>query len=178
MDGVPIRLGLSHSGMTPTTEVEAVTTSGESRRPTSNRNVSIASALKRRKEALNVKENGAHAPVGVGALLGPVISAMTPTTEVVVVVTVGGLSRVFHGLLDQCVHQCVGCVSWRQRAALSVRVIVIPVVDGLQQRILLGLYHFEMIQIIVVEAVLIVGTLIAAQMYIPPSAVQRTAHAR
>jgi len=121
VDGVPTLLGHSHSEMTPTTEVEVVATNGESRHITLNQNVSIASALERRKEALSVKKSVAHAQVGAEGRLGPVTSAMIPTEEVVVVVTLGRLSLVFHVLLDQCVQQCVEYASRRQRAALSVR---------------------------------------------------------
>jgi len=131
VDGVPTLLGLSHSEMIPTTEVEVVTISGESRDTTRNQIVSIVSALKRRKEALSVKEDVAHAPVGAEARLGPIIFAMTPITGVVVVVTHGELSLVFQFLLEYRVQQYVECVSRRQRAALSVRAIVNLAVDGL-----------------------------------------------
>jgi len=178
VDGVPTLLGLSHFEMIPTTEVEVVTTSGEFRHTTSNLNVSIASALKRRKEVLSVKDTADHAPVGAEDRLGPVIFAMTPITEVEVVVTLGGLSLVFHDLLDMLVQQCAECASGRQRAALSVRDIVEPAVDGLQQRALNGHYHSVMILIIVAEAVLIVGILIAPHQYTLLSVVQRTVHAR
>ena len=97
VDGVPILPGLSHFEMTPTTEVEAVTTSGKSKHiRTSNQTSSIASAFKRRKEARSVKEHEARAPVGAKARLGHNISAMTPTTEVEVAVTLGRSSRNRH----------------------------------------------------------------------------------
>jgi len=174
VDGAPTPLGLSHSEMTLTTEAGAVTTSGEYSRKTSAHYVSIEFALKRRKEALNVREFAAHAPVGVELLLGQVISGMTPTTEVVVVATLGGLSLVFHYLFNHCVHQYAEFASRRRRVALNVRAIAKPAVVGLQQRILLGHCHFEMIPIIVQEAVLISGFLIAAHQYIPLSTVRRT----
>ena len=96
VDGVPILPGLSHFEMTPTIEVEAVTTSGKSKHITSNPASSIVSAFKRRKEARNVKEHETPALVGAKAHLGHNISAMTPTTEVGVAATLGRSSLNLH----------------------------------------------------------------------------------
>ena len=64
-DGVPNLPGLSHFEMTPTIEVEAVTTSGKSKHiRTSSHTSSIVSAFKRRREARNVKEREALAQAG------------------------------------------------------------------------------------------------------------------
>ncbi|KAJ7385547.1 hypothetical protein OS493_015121 [Desmophyllum pertusum] len=161
VDGVPILFGLSHSEMTPITEMEAVITSGESRHtPTSDQARSIVSAFKRRKEARSVKEHATRAPVGAQTRLGPAISVMTQITEVAVVVTLGRSSLEVHLAVYLLLgtSQRVECASKRQRAAPSAREIVKAVVDGPQARILPGHHHFEMIQMGALEAVLIVGT--------------------
>ena len=177
VDGVPIPLGLSHSETTPTTEVEAVTTNGELRHtPTSDQASSIASAFKRRKEAHSVKEHAAHvldgAEPGAEARLGPATFATTPTTEVAAAATLGRLS--FEKYMTSA--QCVECASKRQRAAPSAKVPAQVAVDGLQARILPGLYPFEMIPIIEVEAVLIIG-IWTAPSHVAPSFVHLTPHA-
>ena len=160
VDGVPILPGLSHFEMTPTTEVEAVTTSGKSKHiRTSNQTSSIASAFKRRKEAHSVKEHEARAPVGAKARLGHNISAMTPTTEVEVAVTLGRSSRKRH---LPTAFQRVECASKKLRAALSARVAAKPAVDGVQRRVPSGHCHFEMIRTTEEEAVLITGILIVS----------------
>lgn len=155
VDGVPVLLGLSHFEMTPTTEVEAVNTSGKLR-PTklSDRTSSIASASQRQKEARSVKVHEVHAPDGAKTRLGLSISVMTPTTEVAAVVTLGRSNRDGH---LSFMSQLVECASKRRRAALSARETAKAAVDGAQARVPLGHCHFEMIQMGVLVAVLIIG---------------------
>lgn len=157
VDGVPILPGLSHFATTPTTEVEAVTTSGKSRHTTTSHHTgSIASAFKRRKEALSVKELEARAPVGAITRPGPNISAMTPTTEAVAVVTLGRSSLDGHLTISS---HCAACALKKQKEALSARATAKVVVDGAGggTKMAIGPCHFEMIQIIAVGAVLIGG---------------------
>ena len=154
-DGVPIQPGLSHFEMTPTIEVEAVTTSGKSKRTrSSNQTSSIVSAFKRLKEARNVKEHEVRAPVGAIAHLGHNISAMTPTTEAGVAVTLGRSSQNLH---LATAFQRVECASKKLRAALSARVTAKAAVDGAQTQIPRGPCHSEMIRTTDEEAVLITG---------------------
>ena len=159
-DGAPILPGLSHFEMTPTIEVEAVITSGKSKHIiTSNHTSSIVSAFKRRKEARNVKEREALAPVGAKAHLGHNISAMTPTIEVGVAVMLGRLSLNLHLPTE---FQHVECASKKLRAALSAKVTAKAAVDGAQRRIPSGPCHSEMIRTTEEEAVLITGIWIAS----------------
>lgn len=159
-DGVPILPGLSHFEMTPTIEVGAVTTSGKSKHiKTFNLTSSIVCAFKRQKEARNVKELEALAPVGAKAHLGHNISAMTPTTEVGVAVTLGRSSLNLH---LPTAFQRVECASKKPRAALSARVTAKAAVNGAQRRTPSGPCHSEMIQTTEEEAVLITGTWIAS----------------
>jgi len=158
-DGVPILPRLNHFEMTPTIEVEAVTTSGKSKHTTtSSQTSSIASAFKRRKEARNVKVHEVRAPVGAKAHHGRNISAMTPTTEVGVAVTLGRSSLNLH---RPTAFQRVACASKKRRAALSARVTAKAAVDGAKRRIPNGPCHSEMIQTTEEEAVLIIGIWIA-----------------
>ncbi|XP_078376746.1 uncharacterized protein LOC144660060 [Oculina patagonica] len=168
VDGVPILLGLNHSEMTPITEVEAVATSGKSRHTTeSNQTGSIASAFKRRKEARSVKELEARAPVGASTPLGPNISVMTPTTEVVAVVTLGRSSLNGYRVVTS---RCAECASKKQREALSAREIAKAAVNGARGRtkMVIGPCHSEMIQMGALGAVLIGGIWIAPHQFIPP----------
>lgn len=158
-DGVPILPGLSHFAMTPTIEVEAVTTSGKSKHiRTSSQTRSIVSAFKRQKVARNVKELEALALVGAKAQLGHNISVMTPTTEVGVVVTLGRSSLNLH---LPTAFQPVECASKKPRAALSARVTAKAAVDGAQRRAPSGPCHSEMIRTTEEEAVHITGIWIA-----------------
>ncbi len=161
VDGVLILPGLSHFATTPTTEAEAVATSGKSRHTTTSRHTgSIASAFKRRKEALSVKELEAHVLVGAITRPGPNISVMTPTIEAVVVVTLGRSS--LDGHLTVTSH-CAECALKKQREALSARATARAVVVGAGRgtEMAIGPCHSEMIQIIAVGAVLIGGIWIA-----------------
>ena len=137
--------------MTPTVEVEAVTTSGKSKHTTtSNLTSSIVSAFRRQREARNVKEHEVLAPVGVKAHLGHNISAMTPTTEVEAVVTLGRSSLNLH---LPTAFQHVECASKKPRARVTVKAVV----DGAKRRIPSGLCHSEMIRTAEEEAVLFTG---------------------
>ena len=176
-DGVPILPGLNHFEMTPTIEVGAVSTSGKSKHTTtSSQTSSIASAFKRRKEARNVKVHEVRAPVGARkAHLGHNISAMTPTIEVGVVVTLGRSSLQLH---LPTTFQLVECASRRLRAALSARVTAKAAVDGAQRRIPSGPCHTEMIRTTEEEAVLITGIWIASTQNVRLWNVQETVHVR
>lgn len=155
VDGVPVLLGLSHFEMTPTTEVEAVTTSGKSKHTKlSGLTNSIASASQRQKEARSVKVHEVHAPVGAKTRPGLNISVMTPITEVVAVVMLGRSNRDGHLLITS---QLVECASKRRRAALSARETAKAAVDGAQTRLPLGRCHFGMIQMGALVVVLIIG---------------------
>jgi len=159
-DGVPIRPGLNHFETTPTIEVEDVSTSGKSKHTrTSSQTRSIDSAFKRRKVARNVKVHEARALVGAKAHLGHNISAMTPTTEVGVAVTLGRSSLNLH---LPTAFQRVECASRKLRAALSARVTDKAAVDGAQRRIPSGPFHSEMIPTTEEGAVLITGIWIAS----------------
>ena len=159
-DGVPILPGLSHFEMTPTIEMEAVTTSGKSKHiKTSNQTSNTVSAFKRQKEARNVKEHEALAPAGAKARPGHNISAMTPTKEMGAAVTLGKSSLNQHRPTQ---FQPVGCASKKLRAALSARVTAKAAVDGAQRRIPSGPCHSEMIPTTEEEAVLITGIWIAS----------------
>ena len=154
-DGVPILPGLNHFEMTPTIEVEAVTTSGKSKHTTtSSQTSSIASAFKRRKGARNVKVHEVRAPVGAKAHLGHNISVIIPTTEVGVAVTLGRSSLNLH---LPTAFQRVECASKKLTEALSARVTTKAAVDGAQRNIPSGPCHSEMIQTTEEEAVLITG---------------------
>ena len=168
VDGVPILPGPSHFEMTPTTEVEAVATSGKSRlTTTSNHTGSIASAFERRKEAHSVKELEARAQVGAITLLGPIISVMTPTTEVVAVVTPGNSSLDGH---LSAIFRCAECALKKQREALSARATAKAAVSGAgaQTKMAIGQSDFEMTQMGALGAVLIGGTWIAPHQLLPP----------
>jgi len=160
-DGVPILPGLNHFEMTPTIEVEDVSTSGKLKHTkTSSQTRSIASAFKRRKEARNVKVHEARAPVEARAPLGHNISAMTPTTGVGVAVTLGRSSLNPH--LPVTAFQRVECASRKLRAALSARVPDKVAADGAARRIRSGPFHSEMIPTTEEGAVLITGIWIAS----------------
>ena len=117
----------THFEMTPTIEMEAVTTSGKSKHiKTSNQTSSTVSAFKRQKEARNVKEHEALAPAGAKARPGHNISAMTPTKEMGAAVTLGKSSLNQHRPTQ---FQPVGCASKKLRAALSARVTAKAAVD-------------------------------------------------
>jgi len=161
VDGVPIPPGLNHFEMTPAIEVEDVSTSGKSKHTkTSSQTSSIAFAFKRRKEARNVKAHEARAPVGAKAHLEHNISAMTPTTEVGVAVTLGRSSLNLQ--LPVTAFQRVECASRKLREALSARVTDKAALDGAQRRIPSGPCHSEMIPTTEEGAVLTTGIWIAS----------------
>ena len=141
--------------MTPTVEVEAVTTSGKSKHTTtSNLTSSIVSAFRRQREARNVKEHEVLAPVGVKAHLGHNIFGMTPMIEAGVAVTLGRSSLHLH---LPTIFQRVEFASKKPRAAPSARVTAKAAVDGAQRRAPSGPSHSEMIRTTEEEAVLITG---------------------
>ena len=145
-DGVPVVPGLSRFEMTPTIDLEAVTTSGKSKHTKFSQTSSIVAAFKRRKQ----DRNEALAPAGANAHLGHNISAMTPTTEVEAVVTLGRSSLNLH---LPTAFQHVECASKKPRARVTVKAVV----DGAKRRIPSGLCHSEMIRTAEEEAVLFTG---------------------
>ena len=177
MDGVTARLGLIRFEMTLTIEVEAAGTSGESKHMVlSARSWSIASALRRRKEAHNAKEHETRAPGGAHLRLGPVSSEMIPMTEAVAVVTLG---RSSHDMLpNRSVSMFVACASGKLRAALSVRETVKAAVGGVHliSQILPGPYLSVMTPTTAEEAVNINGTWIAP-LTVAPFSAHHTVHA-
>ena len=118
VDGVPAQLGPSHFEMTPTAEGWAAGTNGGSRHTALSTHVSsTVSALRRQKAGHSAKENEARVLIGAQPRRGPVTSATTPITEVVVVATLGRSSHDL--LLNRRKSTRVECASRKQRAALS-----------------------------------------------------------
>ena len=158
VDGVPDRGGPIHFEMTPTTEREAATTSGESRhKGESTQGCSIVFVFERRKGARSAKEDEVRVPVGVQAHLGQDISVTTLITGVAAVSTLGRSSH--DALPGRERSRCAACASRKQKEALSVREIAKAAADGVHQelRILPGPYHSVMTPIIAGEVVPIVG---------------------
>ena len=92
---------------------------------------------------------------------------MTPTTEVVAVVTLGKSSRAGQFLITSL---CGECASKRRRAALSARDTAKGVVGEAQASLPLGRCHLEMIQMGALVAVLIIGVCTAPQKVLPSTA--------
>jgi len=163
--------------MTPTTEEEAVATSGGSRhKERSSQTWSIVFAFGRQRVARSAKEYEARAPAGAQPRLGPVISVMTPITEAVVAVTLGRSSH--DTLPSRSKSKCVVYASRKQREAHSVRETAKAAADGAHRRskTLPGPCLSVMTPTTVEEAVPIAGIWIVPH-YQMPSFVQGTARA-
>ncbi|KAJ7365208.1 hypothetical protein OS493_007860 [Desmophyllum pertusum] len=177
VDGVPIPLGLSHSETTPTTEVEAVTTNGESRHtPTSDQASSIASAFQETEGSSQCQGTRSSCTGWSGAGNGSPswTSYFRDDTD-----NRGGGCRYAWKIEFREVYGvspvCRVCFKETEGSS-SAKVPAQVAVDGLQARILPGLYPFEMIPIIEVEAVLIIG-IWTAPSHVAPSIVHLTPHA-